>query len=181
VVTHEALNDRPFVAKEWEWQDDAACKGLTDLFFPDPGVNCDHAKAICAMCPVRVECAEAGATEDFGIWGGLSPKQRRPVRVHGVNGYNQGCRCDTCITAKRAVNSARNRKKTPMDITYTVVSVGRHLLDTTMLGCPKSWIAADTIRVTALSDNGLSIDTYETTIDTQPPIGFTYTKVDAAA
>jgi WhiB family transcriptional regulator, redox-sensing transcriptional regulator len=39
-----------------------------------------RAKAICATCPVQAPCAEAGASERFGTWGGRSPSERRPRR-----------------------------------------------------------------------------------------------------
>ena len=58
-----------------EWKDYALCKGQGDLFFPEyedenleDKVN--KAKAICAQCPVQETCADYGAMEEFGIWGG---------------------------------------------------------------------------------------------------------------
>lgn len=39
------------------WMADAACKGLTALFFPERGEDCAAAKAVCAGCPVRVRAA----------------------------------------------------------------------------------------------------------------------------
>lgn len=38
------------------------------------------AKAICARCPVRAGCAEFGMDIPFGIFGGLTPEQRRVIR-----------------------------------------------------------------------------------------------------
>jgi WhiB family redox-sensing transcriptional regulator len=38
------------------------------------------AKALCDECPVQAECLEAGMDEEYGIWGGLSPKQRRRLK-----------------------------------------------------------------------------------------------------
>jgi WhiB family redox-sensing transcriptional regulator len=63
----------------WErpgWHRDAACKEMpTSLFYPENG---DHLTAVivCQACPVREECAEAGDGERFGIWGGMSVRQR---------------------------------------------------------------------------------------------------------
>jgi WhiB family transcriptional regulator, redox-sensing transcriptional regulator len=51
-----------------------------DLFFPDKGVNVVEAKKVCAGCPVVVECASYAvrADERYGVWGGLSERDRRP-------------------------------------------------------------------------------------------------------
>jgi WhiB family redox-sensing transcriptional regulator len=94
-----------------EWMDHAACKGLTALFFPEPGENTDQARAICAECPVAVECLEYAETQNerFGVWGGRSPRARNIT--HGTwSGYNGGCRCPDCATVKRGQNVKRNRK-----------------------------------------------------------------------
>ena len=70
------------------WRHDAACIGADlDLFFP-VGVagpaqwQIAQARAICARCPVRAQCLEyaLSAGEDHGIWGGLTPQQRRELR-----------------------------------------------------------------------------------------------------
>lgn len=64
--------------------DQAACRGMDpDLFFPARGDTqaVNEAKATCAGCDVRALCAEAGHGEHFGIWGGLSERQRRRKRT----------------------------------------------------------------------------------------------------
>jgi WhiB family redox-sensing transcriptional regulator len=66
-----------------EWQDHANCKGANaDLFFPERGASTRAAKAICRECLVRDECLEFAITtgEKFGIWGGMSERERRRVR-----------------------------------------------------------------------------------------------------
>lgn len=68
------------------WRSDAACRGLpTAMFFPDPdrpdGDAGAEAQTVCDSCPVREACVEAGALEPTGIWGGLSPDERRDRRV----------------------------------------------------------------------------------------------------
>ena len=56
------------------WHARAACHGMTDVMFPvgDPGKGRDTASAmpICARCGVRSECADYGANEPDGVWGG---------------------------------------------------------------------------------------------------------------
>jgi len=60
------------------WRDDAECRGMDpNLFFPSPGVIPREAKEACARCPVRVECADAGRTEKFGVWGGRTQREVR--------------------------------------------------------------------------------------------------------
>ena len=41
-----------------------------------------QAKAICMTCPVRQECLDyaVDSREDWGIWGGATPNQRRVLR-----------------------------------------------------------------------------------------------------
>ena len=65
------------------WQDYANCRGAdADLFFPERGASTRKAKGICAACQVRVECLEFAVTksEKFGIWGGLSERERCKIR-----------------------------------------------------------------------------------------------------
>ncbi len=66
-----------------EWQDLANCRGADpDLFFPERGASTRTAKAICRECTVRVDCLEFAivSSEKFGIWGGLSERERRKIR-----------------------------------------------------------------------------------------------------
>ena len=63
------------------WQDDALCAEVgPDLFFPDDGASARPAKSICADCPVAAQCLELGMTVSDGIFGGLTPKERRDLR-----------------------------------------------------------------------------------------------------
>jgi WhiB family redox-sensing transcriptional regulator len=66
-----------------EWQDGANCKGANaDLFFPERGASTRAAKAICRECQVQADCLEFAITtgEKFGIWGGMSERERRRIR-----------------------------------------------------------------------------------------------------
>ncbi|MET0831853.1 MAG: WhiB family transcriptional regulator [Acidimicrobiia bacterium] len=65
------------------WQDLANCRGADpDLFFPERGASTRTAKSICRECAVRAECLEFAivSSEKFGIWGGLSERERRKIR-----------------------------------------------------------------------------------------------------
>ena len=81
-------------ASPMDWQQRAACRALdTELFFPPP--HSEHkqqreareaeAKAICATCPVRVECLDwALRTEEpHGVWGGCSEIERKQMLAAG--------------------------------------------------------------------------------------------------
>jgi WhiB family redox-sensing transcriptional regulator len=35
---------------------------------------------ICQTCPVRAQCLEVGIGEEFGLWGGTTPYQRKRIR-----------------------------------------------------------------------------------------------------
>jgi WhiB family redox-sensing transcriptional regulator len=65
------------------WQDYANCRGAdADLFFPERGASTRRAKSICGACEVRGDCLEYAIVngEKFGIWGGMSERERRRVR-----------------------------------------------------------------------------------------------------
>ena len=68
---------------ELAWQDYANCRGAdADLFFPERGASTRKAKAICNACDVKAECLDFAIVqgEKFGIWGGMSERERRRVR-----------------------------------------------------------------------------------------------------
>ena len=67
---------------DYEWQDGAACRGANaDLFFPERGASTKTAKAICQTCNVQLACLDFAIEHrmKFGVWGGMSDKQRRQV------------------------------------------------------------------------------------------------------
>jgi WhiB family redox-sensing transcriptional regulator len=76
-------NQRFSADGERRWQEEANCLGVDpDLFFPERGASTREAKAVCRSCEVRVDCLEYALAhgEKFGIWGGLSERERRRVR-----------------------------------------------------------------------------------------------------
>lgn len=95
------------------WQDKAACIGHPlHLFFPDKPDGrkaVDAARAICATCPVQAECLNyvmngTGGWQEFGVWAGTSPEERRILRRGGrplprrppcgtTSGYQSHRRC----------------------------------------------------------------------------------------
>ncbi|AYG04291.1 MULTISPECIES: WhiB family transcriptional regulator [Gryllotalpicola] len=65
------------------WQSDALCAQTDpEAFFPEKGGSTRDAKKICTSCEVRAQCLEYALQNDerFGIWGGLSERERRKLR-----------------------------------------------------------------------------------------------------
>ena len=50
-----------------------------DIFFPEKGGSTRDAMSVCKTCKVRRACFESALAYDerFGIWGGLSERERR--------------------------------------------------------------------------------------------------------
>ena len=68
---------------EQEWQERALCAQTDpEAFFPEKGGSTREAKKICTGCEVRTECLEYALAHDerFGIWGGLSERERRRLK-----------------------------------------------------------------------------------------------------
>ncbi len=77
------MNDTIDNADATGWQDFANCLGVDpDLFFPERGASTREAKEVCKGCVVREDCLEYALSngEKFGIWGGLSERERRRIR-----------------------------------------------------------------------------------------------------
>jgi WhiB family transcriptional regulator, redox-sensing transcriptional regulator len=69
--------------QERSWQLQANCMGVDpDLFFPERGASTREAKEVCRGCVVRDDCLEYALAngEKFGIWGGMSERERRRLR-----------------------------------------------------------------------------------------------------
>ena len=87
----ELLNSWSLVSKNFEWQDNAACRGQGELFFFERGNNTKNtimAKEICNSCPVRKDCLDFAITNrfEYGIWGGKTPKER--LLILGIHSWN---------------------------------------------------------------------------------------------
>ena len=78
-VRRPALDDENPLA----WQTDSLCAQTDpEAFFPEKGGSTRDAKKICSSCEVRNQCLEYALLNDerFGIWGGLSERERRKLR-----------------------------------------------------------------------------------------------------
>jgi WhiB family redox-sensing transcriptional regulator len=119
-----------------DWHRDASCgTGHLDVFFGPwrerPSARAAReaqAKAICAACPARVPCLEWAlrTRQEFGVWGGLSESERRPLARQA--GTSPLCRNDlhemtaeniytypngwkTCRACKDARHQARPKRQ----------------------------------------------------------------------
>jgi len=69
------------------WQSNALCAQTDpEAFFPEKGGSTREAKRVCAKCDVRQACLEYALDHDerFGIWGGMSERDRRRLRRQAV-------------------------------------------------------------------------------------------------
>ena len=69
------------------WQERSLCAETDpEAFFPEKGGSTREAKKICTGCEVKAECLEYALANDerFGIWGGLSERERRRLRRRAV-------------------------------------------------------------------------------------------------
>lgn len=81
-----------------EWQAQAECRGADPgLFFSSdesPGFSYAAGRAYCARCPVQRECLDYAVAneEEWGLWGGLTPKERGIRNKKGRNVfYSRPC------------------------------------------------------------------------------------------
>lgn len=82
LVAGTALSQSDLMKK---WYKDALCIGMhSDMFYPplkEDRIFPEAAyyrlgKLVCEHCPIKEECLRQGASEDFGLWGGRTPKER---------------------------------------------------------------------------------------------------------
>ena len=73
----------PPASTDDQWQERALCAQTDpEAFFPEKGGSTREAKRICMGCEVRDACLEYALAHDerFGIWGGLSERERRRLK-----------------------------------------------------------------------------------------------------
>lgn len=115
-----------------EWISESLCKNRhIDLWYPpldsdNPEKYYSVAREVCKRCSVWRECLDAGVTETWGMWGGLTPLERTVLatdkvskpsasRSHGTWAkYRQGCRCSDCTDAENAINKELNINMVPL-------------------------------------------------------------------
>lgn len=73
-----------------DWLEDSLCKSKhIDLWFPPSempksvhDLYYSVGRMVCDQCPVRTNCERLGAKEEFGMWGGISPNERRKLSAY---------------------------------------------------------------------------------------------------
>lgn len=73
--------------EDLSWQDRALCAQTDpEAFFPEKGGSTREAKRVCSVCDVRADCLTYALQHDerFGIWGGLSERERRRLKKRAV-------------------------------------------------------------------------------------------------
>lgn len=94
----------------WEWQADAACRGLDSSGFYSPTGERGHARrrreeaarAICRRCPVSDPCRLFAVTSDqrFGVWGGRTEAERRS----GTDAVRRPAQPEECLGSGSSKN-----------------------------------------------------------------------------
>ena len=73
--------------EELSWQERSLCAHTDpEAYFPEKGGSTREAQQVCDGCEVRSECLEYALENDerFGIWGGLSERERRKLKKRAV-------------------------------------------------------------------------------------------------
>lgn len=81
--TRTTAQDDARVESALSWQESALCAQTgADFFFPAPGSSTREAKLLCGACEGREACLSYALDNDerFGVWGGLSEKERQRLR-----------------------------------------------------------------------------------------------------
>jgi WhiB family redox-sensing transcriptional regulator len=79
----EALVEPAEAPEDLRWQDAALCAEVDpEIFFVEKGGSTAPAKRVCRSCEVRAECLQYALDHDerFGIYGGLSERERRRLK-----------------------------------------------------------------------------------------------------
>ncbi|CAM5360026.1 MULTISPECIES: WhiB family transcriptional regulator [Streptomyces] len=81
---------------DWEWQERAACRGMSSAVFFSPVGERGHerrkreerARRICGRCEVIEACAAMAldCRERYGVWGGMSAGERQGILGTGRQG-----------------------------------------------------------------------------------------------
>jgi WhiB family redox-sensing transcriptional regulator len=108
-----------------DWAKQAACHGMTHLFFGETVRDANQARKICATCPVKQQCGQYAIDghENFGTWGGMTvnerlrASQRERAWKHGTySGYDRHRNagetpCHACLEAVRKRSREYQRRR----------------------------------------------------------------------
>lgn len=87
-----------------EWSMRGSCRETgpdDETWFPEAGGRATDAKRICQRCPVRRECLEYALKhgERYGVWGGLSVRERQDLRRNGRPPRRPALHQPNCVCA----------------------------------------------------------------------------------
>ena len=102
--------------EDLSWQEFANCLGVDpDLFFPERGASTRAAKEVCRGCQVRESCLEFALAngEKFGIWGGMSERERRRIRRQRAPGRNAALQGNSALPGNAALAGSAALQATP--------------------------------------------------------------------
>lgn len=84
----------------FDWRSLAKCRGAdSEIFFSPTGESRrararreESAKEVCTRCPVVSACGEYAlrAGEDYGVWGGMTTKERKRIGAEQVGEPRRG-------------------------------------------------------------------------------------------
>lgn len=103
----------PLLEDDLDWQDAALCaQSDPEAWFPEKGGSTREAKRVCRSCPVRAECLEYAFEngERFGIWGGLSERERREA-IRLKRTVRQAIADDTARRIRQAHKAAERQDR----------------------------------------------------------------------
>lgn len=117
------------LAEDLAWMDHGLCVQVgPEAHYPEKGDPTTVAKRVCLGCPVRAECLDYALRHDerYGVWGGLSTRERRKLRrptsapaptvdlcrrgLHAMDGVNVQRRRDgyrRCLACRREKDAVR--------------------------------------------------------------------------
>jgi hypothetical protein len=110
------------------WSQKALCIGLhSEMFFPpifkeyrDAPESQYYAlgKYVCEHCPVIEQCGHEGRDEEYGLWGGSTPKER----LNGTKAFNK------MVLPSNSIHvMPKSSPNTPIEVSEVKASIRPHL------------------------------------------------------
>jgi hypothetical protein len=100
------LRELDFTPANTEFLDSGNCRTVVDpdIFFSEDAAVINRAKMTCVSCPVRLKCLQYGESQEFGIFGGLTPAERR---THKPRVQTQRLSLVDLVSQKRFIEKAK--------------------------------------------------------------------------
>ena len=118
------------------WYEGGLCVGLHQEMFYPPLFKEDRTspesayyrlgKLVCENCPIKEKCLEHGKSEDYGLWGGHTPKER----------YLRSYSPPKSYLPKDKLHHMPKVSDKPLDLKEVLVELRPHLKRRTKKGFP---------------------------------------------